>query len=385
MSEGSALLVRGGRVLGADGWRGDCDVRVEAGLVAGVGRGLAVGDGAAIDARECLVAPGFVDLHVHGAGGAMFEDGDRDGVRRIRATLAAHGTTAALATVAALPPDGLRRAVACIAAAIGESVGARLLGIHLEGPFLNPRRGGAQRPDWMRDPSIDELEALQAAAGGHIRLLTVAPELPGALELIRHARRRGIVVALGHSEASAAQVEAAVSAGATQVTHCFNAMAPFHHRDVGLAGVALLDDRLRVELIADGAHVEARALALALRCKPSGGWILVSDGVAAVGQGPGPLQLFGTACLAGDAVRQADGGRLAGSCIALADAVRNLHAWMPDQPLAAILQAASSLPATAVGCGDRCGTLAHGRAADLVVLDHALGVRAVLVGGRGRG
>jgi len=138
-----SLVVRGGRVLAADGWRRDCDVHIADGVVAGLGA-HAPGD-AVIDAHDALVAPGFVDLHVHGAGGAMFEDGDRDGVRRIRATLAAHGTTALLATIAALPPEPLARAVATATAAMIEPGGARLLGIHLEGSFLNPRRDNAQR------------------------------------------------------------------------------------------------------------------------------------------------------------------------------------------------------------------------------------------------
>lgn len=382
MSAAAPLLLRGGRVFARSGWREDCDVCVADGRIVALGAGLDAGGTAVLEVPGGVVAPGFVDLHVHGAGGAMFEAGDRDGVRRIRTTLAARGTTALLATVAALPPEPLRRAVAGIAAAIAEPVGARLLGIHLEGPFLNPRRSGAQRPDWMRPPSIDELEALQVAAGGHIRLLTVAPELPGALALIRHARRRGIVVSLGHSEASAAQVTAAIAAGATQVAHCFNAMAPLHHREVGLAGVALLDERLRVELIADGAHVEPRALALALRSKPAGGWLLVSDGVAAVGRPPGPIELFGTACVVGDAVRQVDGGRLAGSCITMADAVRNLRAWFPEVPAATVLQAASAVPAAAVECADRCGSIAVGQPADLVLLDGALRLRRTWAAGQ---
>ena len=208
---------------------------------------------------------------------------------------------------------------------MGETAGTRLLGIHLEGPFLNPRRGGAQRTEWMRAPSIDELDHLQEAAAGNIRLLTAGARAPRRDRAHPSRAPRGIAVALGHSEASAEQVEAAIAAGATHVTHCFNAMAPLHHRDVGLVGMALTDDRLRIELIADGVHVERRALALAVRSKPAGGWILVSDGVAAVGQPPGPLRLFGAECVASDAVRQADSGRLAGSCLTLVEAVRNLR------------------------------------------------------------
>jgi N-acetylglucosamine-6-phosphate deacetylase len=377
-----ALVVRGGAVLAADGWRDDCEVHASGGAITDL-RATAPAIGEALDARDALVVPGFIDLHVHGAGGAMFEDADRDGVRRIRTTLAAHGTTALLATIAALPPEPQQRAVATIAAAMAEPGGARILGIHLEGPFLNPRRGGAQRTDWMRDPSIGELDRLQSAAGGAIRLLTIAPELSDALPLIRHARRRGIRVSLGHSEASAAQVEAAIAAGATHVTHCFNAMAPLHHREVGLAGMALVDDRLRIELIADGVHVDRRALALAVRSKPRGGWLLVSDGVAAVGQPPGALQLFGAACIASDAVRQADSGRLAGSCLTLAAAVRNIRQWLPDVSDEAILDAASADPAAAVGCDDRFGRIAVGRPADLVVLDRDWRLRAVVLAGEG--
>jgi N-acetylglucosamine-6-phosphate deacetylase len=370
MSTGPAtLLLRGGDVLTAAGWRAGCDLRIASGII--VGLGAAAGGDAArvIDARGWMVSAGFVDLHVHGAGGAMFEDGDAAGVRRIRSTLAAHGTTAILATLAALPPAALRRAVATIATAMREDVGAALLGIHLEGPFLNPRRAGAQRPDWMRPPSIAELDALQDAAGGHIRLLTIAPELPEALPLIRHARASGIAVALGHSEADAAQVEAAIDAGATHVTHCFNAMAPLHHRAVGLLGVALTDDRLRIELIGDGAHVDRRAMALAIRSKRRGDWMLASDGVAAVGEPPGPMRLFGSECVVDTAVRRASDGRLAGSSLTLAQAVRNLRAWFPDLAAESILDAASAVPAAAIGCRDHGGRIAVGRRADLVLLD----------------
>ncbi|MBX3027727.1 N-acetylglucosamine-6-phosphate deacetylase [bacterium] len=363
------LRLRGGRVLTADGWRDECDVRIGGGAIVGIGAGATDEAAETIDVRGHVVAAGLVDLHVHGAGGAMFEDADADGVRRIRGRLAAHGTTALLATIAALPPEPLRRAVATVTATMREEVGASLLGIHLEGPFLNPRRGGAQRADWMRPPSLAELDALHQVAEGHIRLLTLAPELPGALEVIRHARALGVAVSLGHSEATAAEVDAAIAAGATHVTHCFNAMPPLHHRAPGLLGVALADDRLRVELIADGVHVDRRALTLAMRSKPRGGWLLVSDGVAAVGQAPGPLRLFGADCVVTDAVRRIDDGRLAGSSLTLAAAVRNLRDWMPDLADDLILDAASAVPAAAIDRADHGQRVAIGRRADLILLD----------------
>ena len=376
---GTALLLRGGRALVGDDWRQPCDVRVAGGRVAAIGADLPHDGAQVFHAAGLEIVPGFVDLHVHGAGGAMFEDGRPDHVRHIRAAVAVDGTTAILATLAALAPDDLERAVAAIAA--GNDIwGARLLGIHLEGPFLNPRRAGAQQAEWMRPPDVDEVDRLQVRCGGLIRHVTVAPELDGALPFIAALRQRGITVSLGHSEASADEVEAAIAAGATHVTHLFNAMAPFHHRAVGLAGVALSDDRLAVEVIADGVHVDRRALGLAMRAKPSGGWLLVSDGVAA-GCRPGPVHLFGADCVIGDAVRIASDGRLAGSCLSLTAAVRNLRAWFPAVEPAAVLDAASRHPAASIGRVDDCGVLAVGRAADLAVLDPAGGLRAVVVEG----
>lgn len=383
MSEASGgLLLRGGRVLAGGAWRDPCDVHVAGGVAAAIGEGLRAAGAAVLEAGGLELVPGFVDLHVHGAGGAMFEDGRREAVRQVRSTLAAHGTTALLATLAALPAGELLRAVGAIADDADADSGARLLGIHLEGPFLNPRRAGAQRPDWMRAPSLDEVDRLQARAGGRIRLVTVAPELPGALPFIAALRQRGIAVALGHSEAGAEVVDAAIAAGATQVTHLFNAMPSLHHRGVGLAGVALSDDRLAVELIADGVHVDRRALAIATRAKRPGAWLLVSDGVAAVGLAPGRLRLFGADCILGDAVRLAGDGRLAGSRLTLAAAVRNLRAWLPSLPPAAVIDAATRHPAAAIGCGGVCGDVAVGRTADLVALAADGAVRWVLIGGR---
>ena len=379
MTDAGALLLRGGRALVGDDWREPYDVRIAGGRIAALGAGLPRDGAQVFEAAGLEIVPGFVDLHVHGAGGALFEDGRPDHVRHIRASLAVDGTTAILATLAALAPDDLERAVVAIAAG-GDLPGARLLGIHLEGPFLNPRRAGAQPAEWMRPPDIDEVDRLQARCGGLVRHLTVAPELEGALPFIAALRQRGITVSLGHSEASAGQVEAAIAAGATHVTHLFNAMGPLHHRAVGLAGVGLSDDRLSVELIADGVHVDRRALALAVRAKPSGGWLLVSDGVAA-GCPPGPIRLFGADCAIGDAVRIAGDGRLAGSCLTLTAAVRNLRAWLPGLAPAAVLDAASRHPAASIGCGDQCGMLAVGRAADLLLLDPSGGLRAVLVDG----
>lgn len=379
MSDG--LVLRGGTVLTPGGWLPECDVQIAGGRI------VAVGEPAGtvhieIDARGHLVVPGLLDLHVHGAGGAMFEDGRDDAVARIRALLPRFGVTGIMATIATLPREPLRAAVTAIARAPAGGGGTRLLGIHLEGPFLNPRRRGAQDAASMRAPSLDEVEALQRASGGMIRLITLAPELPGALELIAALRGQGIAVAIGHSEAAEEQVLAAVAAGATHVTHLFNAAAPLHHRAPGLVGTALTDDRLSVELIADGIHLHRRALDVTMRCKPPGRVVLISDGVAAVGLPDGELELFGVPCVANDAVRIRATGQLAGSRLTLDRAVRNLRDWFPAAPLERWLGAASAAPAAVVGLGDRVGAIASGYDADLVVLTRALDVAVTVVRGR---
>jgi N-acetylglucosamine-6-phosphate deacetylase len=374
------VLIRGGSVLTTAGWRADCDVRIAAGRIVAIAPHLDADD--VIDAHGQRVVPGFVDVHVHGAGGAMFEEARAEGVARISDVLAEHGTTALMATLAALPPDQLEAAVRTIAGTAPSCRGARIAGIHLEGPFLDPRHAGAQQAGWMRLPSLAEVEALQAAGGGMVRLITIAPELPGALELIAAVRARGIAVALGHSGATEADVLAALAAGAEHVTHLFNAAGPLHHREPGLIGVALTDDRLSVELICDGEHLHRRAVDIALRCKPPDRIVLVSDGVAAVGMPPGELDLFGATCIAGRAVRMKDSGRLAGSNLTLDRALRVVRGWFPQAPLERVLAWVTTAPAALLGLGGELGVLAEGRRADVVVLGEELELRAVLCGGR---
>jgi N-acetylglucosamine-6-phosphate deacetylase len=210
---------------------------------------------------------------------------------------------------------------------------------------------------------------------------TLAPELPGAIELSAALRARGIAVSLGHSAADAETVAAAVEAGAVHVTHLFNAMGTLHHRAPGLIGAALSEDRLSVEVICDGAHVERQAVDIAVRCKPPGKLVLVSDAVAACSAPTGDFELFGTACVAGDAVRVKATGQLAGSCLTLDAALRRMHAWFPALPLGQCVRMATAAPAAVVGATD-AGILAPGRSADVVVLTPALAVAATLCGGR---
>jgi hypothetical protein len=231
MAKTRGLLLRGGDVLTPNGFRPGVDVRIDDGVITHVDPDLSTSGAEVLDARNLIVAPGFIDVHVHGAGGAMCEQGDAGGIDTISTTLARYGTTGFLATIATLPPDALREAVRAVAGAAGHEPGARILGIHLEGPYLNPRRAGAQAIASMRAPSIEEFDALQDLSGGLIRLVTIAPELDGAIPFIRAVRERDVVVAAGHSNATEAEMKLAVQAGVTHVTHLFNAMRELHHRE----------------------------------------------------------------------------------------------------------------------------------------------------------
>jgi len=377
---GKTTVIQGASVLTPDGWQ-RVDVAIAADEIVALQPDLQLPGAAVLDAHGCLLAPGFIDLHLHGAVGALFEDGRVESVRRIAAALPAFGVTGILATLATLSPVRLQRAVEAIAAAADDDRGARILGVHLEGPFLNPARAGAQERAAMRPPSLAEVDDLQRRSGSRIRLVTVAPELDGAAAFIAGLRERGIAAALGHSEASEGEVLAALDSGATHVTHLFNAMGGLHHRNPGLLGVALTDARLSVELICDGEHLDRRAVDIALRCKPEGRVVLVSDGVAA-GVGDTEMEIFGHPCLVGRAVRIKASGVLAGSCLTLDRGLRTLRAWFPDRPLERLLPLASAAAAAVIGLGDRYGAIRVGGAADLVLLTPALEVVASVCGGR---
>jgi N-acetylglucosamine-6-phosphate deacetylase len=320
-----------------------------------------------------LVLPGFVDLHVHGGGGRDTMEGG-DALSAIARVHARHGTTALAATTMTAPRKEIEAALAALAphVAVRQAGGARVLGVHLEGPFLNRARLGAQ-PDFAVTATLDEVLALHAIAP--LVLVTIAPEVPGHLELIVALRARGFVVQIGHSDASYEQAQAAFAAGAAGVTHLFNAMSPLHHRAPGVVGAALAHAE-RAEIIPDLLHVHAGAIRAALRAIP--GLYCVTDSTAAAGMPDGRYRLGRhevTKCLGG--VRLAD-GTLAGSTLTMDQALRNLV--QIGLPLAEASRRTSTLAATHLGLVDR-GQLAPGAWADCVLLDAALAVRGVRVEG----
>lgn len=337
------------------------DVEVDAGVVVGVGLG---GGGRGI------AAPGLVDLHVHGHGGVDFASADADGYRRAEEALAAGGVTSYRPTFVTAPLDELEQSLRAVPGS------PRILGgAHLEGPFLSPARLGMHPAEARLDPDPAALERLLAA--GPVAHVTLAPELPGALELVGTLVARGVTVSCGHSDATAGEAHAAFDRGARLVTHLFNAMRPFAHRDPGIAGAALARDDVAVELILDGHHVARDAALLAWRAA-AGRLALVTDAVAAAGAGAGRWTLGATEVqVRGGVARRLD-GVLAGSVLSLLQAVRNLVEL--GAPLEAALDAASRVPARAAGRPD-LGTLRPGFPADAVVLDDRLELVRTLVRG----
>jgi N-acetylglucosamine-6-phosphate deacetylase len=344
--------------------RGDVDVAD--GRVAAVGLEPPAG-------ATAIAAPGLVDLQVNGYAGVDFLSADSDGYRTAGEALLAAGVTAYQPTFITAPEDEL---AAALAAAGERPDGPRLLGVHLEGPFLSPARPGAHPPEHLRLPDPALVERLLAR--GPVSYMTLAPELPGALELVDLLHARGVVVSFGHTDATAAEMGAGFARGVRTVTHLFNAMRPFGHREPGPAGAALARDDVVVQLIVDGQHLARETVAVVLRAA-RGRLALVTDAMAAAGRGDGVFRLGDVEVRVRDGVARRADGTLAGSTLGLLEAVRNLHEL--GVPLAESLSAASEVPARILGRRD-IGSLQPGAPADAIVLDDRLELVRVLRDGR---
>lgn len=371
----SDLVVRGGTVL-VDGAFVDADVRCRDGAIAEIGPPGSLAGAAIVSAARRLVAPGFVDAQINGGWGHDFTS-DPAAIAAVAAALPATGVTAFLPTIVTAPAGIRTAALAALADSPGAAAGSAIaLGLHFEGPAIAAERAGAH--DSTLVAALDPAEV--AAWPPHVRMVTVAPEREGALEAIAALARAGVTVAIGHTSCSPAEFAAARSAGATAVTHLFNAMAPFGHRTPGPIGATLADPDVIAGLICDGVHVDPVAVAIAWKVLGPERTMLVTDAAAALGLPIGAdVRLGGvTVTVGADGVRTA-AGVLAGSNLTMDQAVRNLVAFTRCTPAEA-LSCASAVPARLLGLGDR-GTIAVGARADLVLLDHDLHVRATFVAG----
>lgn len=369
----------------------DAVVLVEGGRITAIGKRGEVAvpaDAKHVDTHGTTLVPGFVDVHVHGAGGYDVMEGTPEALNTIATTLARGGTTSFLATTVTAAPDELCHSAEGIARYIGAqsqqdgSMGpqAEILGIHFEGPFISPARRGVHPEQWISPPSPALLARMLKAAGGKARILTLAPEAKGGMDLVDAVCKAGVIAALGHTDATYEQAMEAIAHGARHAAHVFNAMRPFSHRETGVLGAVLTSPQVTAELIADGVHVDAAAMKLLLQSK-SGGVVLVSDGTAATGMPDGKYRLGNfDVQVTGGVVRNAE-GKLAGSALTLDRALRNIVAL--GVQLDEAVRMLTLYPARLLGLEARKGVLAPGADADLVLLDADLKITRVITRGVG--
>jgi N-acetylglucosamine-6-phosphate deacetylase len=335
-----------------------------------------------IDANGQFVLPGFIDTHVHGSGGDDVMTDGAAGIQRAARNMLRYGTTAWLPTTIAARHEEILFAIAATRQAERTSEPmAQILGLHLEGPYINLKFKGAQPDEGIRDPNFDELDELLQAAAGYIKVMTLAPELPGSLEMIRQLKANGIVASLGHSECDYDTALAAIDAGATYATHLFNAMSGVHHRKPGLAACCLNEPGISAEIILDGVHVNPQMARLAVRNKGRTGLALITDATTAQGCGDGIYQLGKFQVnVRGALCTLMDGVTIAGSVLTMNQAVKNAIEFTGMSLVDAAFMAAT-MPADRCGVAERKGSLAVGKDADLAILQADFTVAATIVNG----
>ncbi len=384
-----ALLIHGGDVVTPREVLRGADLLVRGGRIVRIARRIRrpAQKCRVIDARRGFVAPGLIDIQVNGAAGVAFNTCTPSEAAQVARAIAARGVTAYCPTLISCPHDQMLASIRTLAAPggfvagpDGGPPGARSLGLHLEGPYLSPDRHGAHRTECFREPSRRELTEMLTAARGRVAIVTLAPELPGALDAVRFLAKKGICVAAGHTMASLTEIESAMKEGLRLATHLYNAMRPAHHRSPGVIEAALTRDDIAIGLIADGVHVHPASVDVALRCKPPDRVILVSDIVSAAGA-EGRTTLDGRDVeVRGGAAWLSESGTLSGAAAFLLEGVCNLVAWF-DLPLPRAFRTASTNPARLLGVARRKGSLEVGKDADVIVLDRDLRLKATVVEG----
>ena len=379
----STTLIHAGRAFTPTTEIKDAGILIREGVIEAIGprAGMSLPAGAQeIRATEKTAVPGFIDVHIHGAGGRDVMEGSAEALRVVARKVSQYGTTSLVATTVTASPEQTLRAVEGIAAYIGrqhesDESRAEVLGIHFEGPFISKERRGVHPSEWIQPPSAATLDKFLKAAAGNARMITIAPELPGAAPCMDAAREAGLVVSIGHTDATYEQARAAMARGARSATHVYNAMRPFSHRDPGVIGAVLTSPDINAELIADGVHVEEAAMKLLLLAKGAAHITLVSDGLSATGMPDGKYTLGGfEVTVSGGVCRNAE-GILAGSTLTLDRALRNIVAL--GISLSDAVRMLTLNPATLLGIEFKKGSLRVGADADILLLDEELHVTNV--------
>ena len=332
--------------------------------------------------ENLTLVPGFIDVHIHGGAGRDVMEGTREAIEAISRFLAGHGTTAYLATTVTASPFATLQAVENLGKLIPEETGgARVLGLHLEGPFISEQKRGVHPPEFIRNPSIPTLDEFVKWSNNQIKLVTMAPEAHGGLEFIRHARSIGILVSMGHSNATFIEAKNGIEAGVTNATHTFNAMREFNHREPGILGAVLADESVWAELIADGVHVDPMVIDVLLRCKGPRKILLITDAISACGQPDGEYQVGPLRVKVTDGVCRNIEGRLAGSTLTQDRALQNMLRWTKVSLAEAVFMTSRN-PAESMGIAGHKGSIEPGLDADLALLDDDLNVQMTFCEGR---
>ena len=375
MTLANARVVTRRRVLDP-GW-----VTVEGETIVGVGAGdPPVECGVLHDLNGSYLLPGFIDLHMHGGGGAQITTDDAGEIARAVAFHRRHGTTRTLASLVTDQLDRMAASVRTIAEIIHDDAAGSIVGVHLEGPFLNPAKRGSHHPEHLLAPDPVALAHLLDSGDGTVRVVTLAPELSGGMDLLRQTVAAGAIAAVGHTDATFEQAREAFASGAGLATHLFNAMRDFHHREPGPAGAALADDSVVCELISDGIHVHDDVVRIAVHAAGSDRIAFVTDATPAAGMENGEFRLGPVPIYARDGRVSLADGTLAGSTLTMDAALRHAVHCV-GLPITEAAVAASTTPATLLGLADRTGSIRPGKDADLVVMSDRLQVMAVVARG----
>lgn len=370
-------IVNGLNYINGELIKGD-EISIHGGVIAEIGGQLPPDE--LFDAQGLIIVPGFIDIHIHGFGGKDTMDG-ADAVRTMAIELVKHGTTSFLPTTMTASIEETRRAVEGIRDTMANPAdGATVLGCYMEGPFFCAKRKGAQPEQHLRCPSIGDFGAMTGDCADVIRRLALAPELPGALELIRELSSRGIQISIGHTDATYEQAMAGVQAGASSVTHMYNAMTPLGHRDPGVVGAALSSWQLTAEFIADMVHLHPAALRVMWEAKGPDHCAAITDSMMAGGMPDGEYSLGGQKVIVADGAARLEDKTLAGSVLTLRQSLKNMVSTV-GVPLEDAIPMYTSTPAKLIG-EDARGLLEPGMIADVAALDRDFNVRAVWVGGR---
>ena len=360
------ILIEDGSIIKAD-------LLIENGKIKKIGKVDEVGLISLDDDK--IIIPGFIDEHIHGSAGSDTMDGTYDDIRKIAEAIASEGTTAFLATTMTQSMENIDKALANVNDYMKKDpeTGARVLGVHLEGPFISTKHVGAQPIEYVAEPKVETFKHYEEVSGNHIKIVTLAVEVEGANKLVEYLASKNIVASIGHSDATYEDCQKAIEAGAKNITHTYNAQRGLHHREVGTVGSAMLFDEVACEAICDGIHLSPAAIKLLWKNKPHDKFILITDAMRAKHLQDGKSELGGQVVIVKNGEARLENGTLAGSVLKMNNAVKNVMKFL-DLPLAEVVTYASANPAKALGLYDQMGSIKEGKLANLVIVDNDVNV-----------